>query len=51
MPKGSEEAGQPPLYQSQGLDITLVASLGTVVPVLVILAAILGVLYLKERVS
>jgi hypothetical protein len=52
MPKGTEEeAGQPPLHQGQGFDITLVASLGTVVPALVLVAVIFGLLYLKERVS
>jgi hypothetical protein len=52
IPKGTgEEAEQPPLHQGQSFDITLVASLGTVVPVMVVVSAIFVVLYLKERVS
>jgi hypothetical protein len=52
IPKGTgQETDQPPLHQSQGFDITLVASLGTVVPALVLVTVIFGVLYLKERVS
>jgi hypothetical protein len=52
IPRGTgQETGQPPLHQNQGFDITLVASLGTVVPALVLVAVIFGVLYLKERVS